>query len=116
VCVCVCVCVCVYMYVRTHARTRKNRTLCQGRVARTSGITRRVHYFFIHTRHAEHPSRGSGDNRAKKKIQGEEPLETGGGRVFSLNASFGLLATANASALALFLSSALSCCRVSCMI
>jgi len=36
-------------------------------------------------------------------FQGEEPLDTGGGRVFSRDASFGLLATASASALALFL-------------
>jgi len=42
-------------------------------------------------------------------------LDTGGGRVLSLDASFGLLATASASALALFLGSALSCCGVSCM-
>jgi len=48
-------------------------------------------------------------------LQGEEPLDTGGGRVFSLDASFGLLATASASALALFLGSALCCCGVSCM-
>jgi len=48
--------------------------------------------------------------------QGEEPLDTGGGRVFSLDASFGLLATASASALALFLCSALSFYGVSCMI
>jgi len=52
----------------------------------------------------------------KKKNQGEEPLDTGGGQVFSLDASFGLLATASASALALFLGSELSCCGVSCMI
>jgi len=38
--------------------------------------------------------------------------DTGGGRVFSLDASFGLLATASASALALFLGSALSFCGV----
>jgi len=44
--------------------------------------------------------------------QGEEPLDTGGCRVFSLDASFGLLVTANASALALFLDSALCCCGV----
>jgi len=37
-------------------------------------------------------------------------------RVFSLDASFGLLATARASALALFLGSGLSFCGVSCMI
>ena len=37
-------------------------------------------------------------------------------RVFSLDASFGLLATASASALALFLGSALCCCGVSCII
>ena len=49
-------------------------------------------------------------------FQGEEPLDTGGGRVFSLDASFGLLATASASALELFLDSALSFCGVSCMI
>jgi len=42
-------------------------------------------------------------------VQGEEPLDTGGGRVFSLDASFGLIlatatasASASASALALF--------------
>jgi len=40
----------------------------------------------------------------------------GGGRVFSLDVSFGLLATAGASALALFLGSALSFCGVSCRI
>jgi len=51
-----------------------------------------------------------------KSFQGEEPLDTGGGRVFSLDASFGLLATASASAPALFLGSALCCCGVSCMI
>jgi len=51
-----------------------------------------------------------------RTFQGEEPLDTGGGRVFSLDASFGLLATASASALALFLGSALSLCGVSCMI
>jgi len=41
--------------------------------------------------------------------------DTGGGRVFSLHAFFGLLATASASALALFFGSALSSCGVSCM-
>jgi len=59
---------------------------------------------------------GSQVNGLIKKNQGEEPLDTGGGRVFSLAASFGLLATASASALALFLGSALSFCGVSCMI
>jgi len=39
-----------------------------------------------------------------------------GGRGFSLDASFGLLATASTSALALFLGSAPSSCGVSCMI
>jgi len=48
-------------------------------------------------------------------FQGEEPLDTGGGRVSSLDASSGLLATASASAPALFLGSALCCCGVSCM-
>jgi len=51
-----------------------------------------------------------------RTFQGEEPLDIGDGRVFSLDASFGLLATASASALALFLGSALSSCGVSCMI
>jgi len=51
-----------------------------------------------------------------RTCQGEEPLDTGGGRVFSLDASFGLLATASASALALFLGSALSFCGGICMI
>jgi len=51
-----------------------------------------------------------------RTFQGEKPLDTGGGRVFSLDASFGLLATASASALALFLGSALSFCGVSCII
>jgi len=37
-------------------------------------------------------------------------------RIFSLDASFGLLATVSASALALFFGSALSSCRVSCML
>jgi len=46
-------------------------------------------------------------------LQGEEPLDTGGGRVFSLDASFGLLATASAPALALFHGSALSFCGAS---
>jgi len=45
-----------------------------------------------------------------------EIKDTGGGRVFSLDATSGLLATASASALALFLGSALSLCGVSCMI
>jgi len=54
--------------------------------------------------------------RVKPIIQGEEPCDTGGGRIFSLDASFGLLATASASAPALFLDSALCCCGVSCMI
>jgi len=49
-------------------------------------------------------------------FQGEEPLDTGGGRVFSLDAPFGVLATASTSALALFLGSALSFCGVSCRI
>jgi len=49
-------------------------------------------------------------------VQGEEPPDTGGGRVFSLDASFGLLATVSASALAQFFDSALSSCGVSCMI
>jgi len=49
-------------------------------------------------------------------IREKKTLDTGGGRVFSLDASFGLLATASASALALFLGSALSFCGVSCMI
>jgi len=43
-------------------------------------------------------------------------MVTGGGRVSSLDASFGILATASASALALFLGSAISFCGVSCMI
>jgi len=49
--------------------------------------------------------------KEKKKMRknNREPLYTGGGRVFSVDASFGLLATASASALALFLGSALSC-------
>jgi len=51
-----------------------------------------------------------------KSFQGEEPLDTGGGRVFSLDASFGLLATASASVLARFLGSALSVCGASCML
>jgi len=46
----------------------------------------------------------------------EESLDTGGGRVFSLDASFGFLATASASAPALFLGSAHCCCGVSCVI
>jgi len=50
-----------------------------------------------------------------RTFQEEEPFDTGSGRVFSLDASFGLLATASASALALFLGSALCCCGVSCM-
>jgi len=50
-----------------------------------------------------------------RTFQGEEPLDTGGGRIFSLDASFGLLANASASALALFLGSALSLCGVRCM-
>ena len=41
---------------------------------------------------------------------------TGGGRVFSLDASVGLLATASASALAMCFGSALSSCGVSCML
>jgi len=49
-------------------------------------------------------------------FQGEETLDTGGSRIFSLDASPGILATASASALALFLGSALCCCGVSCMI
>jgi len=48
-----------------------------------------------------------------RTFQGEEPLDTGYGRVFSLDASFGLLATASASALTLFLGSALSFCGAS---
>jgi len=48
-----------------------------------------------------------------KQCQGEEPLDTGGGQVFSLDASFGLLATASAEALAMLLDSALSFCGVS---
>jgi len=78
------------------------------------------------------PVRGGDTYAAKKKdgdyecrsdvilfsrtFQGEEPLDTGGGRIFSLDASFGLLATASASTLALFLGSALSFCGVSWMI
>jgi len=50
-----------------------------------------------------------------RTFQGEEPLDTGGGRVFSLDASSGILATASASALALCLGSALGSCGVSCM-
>jgi len=46
----------------------------------------------------------------------EEPVYTKHGRVFSLDASFGLLATASGSALALFLGSALSFCGLRCMI
>jgi len=48
-----------------------------------------------------------------RTFQGEEPLDTGGGRVFSLDACIGLLAPASASAPALFLGSALCCCGVS---
>jgi len=48
--------------------------------------------------------------------QGAEPPDTGGGRVFSLDTTFGLLATVSASALALFFGSALCSCGVSCMI
>jgi len=51
-----------------------------------------------------------------RMFQREELFDTGGGRVFSLDASFGLLANASASALAMFLGSALSLCGVSCMI
>jgi len=46
----------------------------------------------------------------------QEPPDTGVGRVLSFDASFGLLATASASALALFLGSALGSCGVGCMI
>jgi len=53
-----------------------------------------------------------GTQTEKKIFQGEEALDTGGGRVFSLDASFGLLATARASAPALYLGSALCCCGV----
>jgi len=42
--------------------------------------------------------------------------DTGGGWVSFFDASFGLLATTSASALALFLGTALSFCGVSCMI
>jgi len=56
------------------------------------------------------------ENKIKYTFQREEPLDTGGGRVFSLDASFGLLANASASALAQFVGSALSSCGVSCMI
>jgi len=41
------------------------------------------------------------------------PPDTGGGLFFSLDGTFGLLATASASAAALFLDSALCCCGVS---
>jgi len=41
-----------------------------------------------------------------RTFQGKYSLDTGGGRVFSLDASIGLLATASTSALALFLGSA----------
>jgi len=51
-----------------------------------------------------------------RTFQREEPLDTGGGRVFSLDVSFGLLATASTSAPALFLGSALCWCGVSWMI
>jgi len=51
-----------------------------------------------------------------RTFQGEEPLDTGGGWVFSPDASSGLLVTASTSALALFLGSALSFCGVSCML
>jgi len=46
----------------------------------------------------------------------QQNINTGGGRVFFLDASFGLLATASASAPVLFLGSALCYCGVSCMI
>jgi len=51
----------------------------------------------------------------KTKLKNKK-IVTGGGRVFSLDASFGLLATASASALALFLGSAFSSYGVSCMV
>jgi len=57
--------------------------------------------------------RKSDDFSSIEDLIGEEPLDTGGGRVFSLDAAFGLLATASASAPALFLGSALCCCGVS---
>jgi len=49
-------------------------------------------------------------------VQGEEPPGTAAVRVFPLDASFGLLATISASALALFFGSALSSCGVSCIL
>jgi len=51
-----------------------------------------------------------------EEFLGEEPLNTGGSRIFCLDVSFGLLATASASAPALFLGSALCWCGVSCML
>jgi len=50
------------------------------------------------------------------KIKQKEPPDTGGGRVFSLDATSGLLATTSASALTLIIGSTLSSCGVSCMI
>jgi len=50
------------------------------------------------------------------KIKQKEPPDTGGGRVFSLDATSGLLATTSASALTLIIGSALSFRGASCMI
>jgi len=49
-------------------------------------------------------------------VGGHGIKNNGGGRVLSLDTSFGLLETASASAPALFLGSALCCCGVNCMI
>jgi len=46
----------------------------------------------------------------------DQGIGLNGSVIVSLDASFGLLTTASASALALFLGSALSSCGVSCMI
>jgi len=61
-------------------------------------------------------------SRKVDHAQGEQspvatnPLDTGGGRVFSLDACFGFLANASAWALAIFIGSALSWYGVGCMI
>jgi len=51
----------------------------------------------------------------KEGVESHLHTQKSGGRVFSLDASFGLLATVSASVPALFLGSALRCCGVSCM-
>jgi len=104
--------------LRAHTSTRSpgGRSSRPFRLSRQSRLSRRFRPARPPTNLKKREKTRSDLILFSKTFQGEEPPDTGGGRVFSLDVSCGLLDTASASALALFLGFALCCCGVSCMI